>query len=217
MSAGTQVLYGCLLPLIAIGACFGGCAACYSAPQSWEFSWIGWRIAPETAREAMARDYLSRLSAGGTLQQVLDDLGDPDWSSGKWMYAMSSMGLTADQASYEYEEPALLFWFKRAKVSGYWRVELEPCAAVPEFDAALWRSFEAAPERRLPLAHALVEGRHLLGATTQEVRDALGPPDYGVVRLEYVIGWEDSSDHAFLVTTFDGGDRLIDAQLEGVD
>ena len=47
---------------------------------SW--SWWRWRIALEAEREAMARDWLARPDAHDlTASRVLDDLGDPSWTS----------------------------------------------------------------------------------------------------------------------------------------
>jgi hypothetical protein len=188
-------------------------------PLHWRFSPSRWRIANESSRRVMARDYLDTHTAVGmTLDQVRSDLGRATWEWDYWEYAVSYAGLGEPCVSCEpryNDEPTLLVWFHAdgRRVSSFTGPRIDPPLLSTPFSAEAWRSCSHFPDQRRPLAYDLMQGPQLRGATRDEVRASLGPPDFGELLLVYVVE-RGGSDAKGLTLSVDDRDRVVSAKLD---
>ena len=184
----------------------------------WSFSPLKWRIARESSRAAMARDYLSsRQVVGMTLDQVRADLGEPTWEWDYWEYAVSFAGLGPawpGSAPRYSDEKVMIVWFHESgrRVSDITGPDVEAPMLPAPFSPEAWQSYAHFPDLRRPLAYDLIHGRQLRGATRDEVKSALGEPDFGEMLMQYVVE-QGGSDATCLALSLDAGDRVVSAAI----
>ena len=209
---------GCLVIVGAGVLLLVGKVAWFQMAVTWKFSPLAWRLAPETGREAMARDYISsRELRGMSRSQILSDLGEPNHSSDYWLFAVGPDGLGTAQPrgiSIRYSgEPILQVWFDpEGRVGRCLAPRVPESVGRREFDSMVWKSLSR-PERQ-SMALALSKGEHLHGASKQQVEELLGPPDHAEAHFDYYVAWKGYPDHVILAVRFDIADRVDDIELD---
>jgi hypothetical protein len=183
------------------------------------FSSEAWLVTDPDQREELARAYLaSQQVVGRSLIDVLSDLGPPTYYWYDWCYAVSVEGLGPTWRSVipSYTEvPIVYAWFDLDhRLIRFDGVNIPTPAEVRPFDSDEWCLAARFPNERQPMVPSLVKNDSLNGASRDDIRRVLGPPDHAEIILMYQAGWLDGSDKRFLRLDVDISDHVVRAGFD---